>query len=80
MVTVGLEVSERGVVREVMTDDWGDGLTDLAWGPPGAPFAVVRWRGHDGPDFQILHLRPVDWLSGGELESLRHAREHAEDP
>ncbi|MFI5454718.1 MAG: hypothetical protein ACHRXM_04645 [Isosphaerales bacterium] len=80
VTTVGLEVSERGAVREVLTDDWGDGLTDLTWGPPGAPFAVVKTWGHDGPDFQVLHLRPVDWLITGELSWQRYLREHPEGP
>jgi hypothetical protein len=66
VTTVGLEVSEEGTIRGVMTDYWvSDGLIVLAWGPPGAPFAVVKNEGPDGPDFTILHLRPVDWLSGG---------------
>ena len=81
VATVGLEVSERGVVREVLTDDWGDGLTDLAWGPRGTPFAVVKTRGHDGHDghdLHVLHLRPVDWLSGGKLSWRRYLKEHPE--
>jgi hypothetical protein len=79
VITVGLEVRERGDFLEVVTDDWGDGLTDLAWGPHGAPFAVIKIRQDDEPDFQILHLRPLDWLSGGELAWERYLKEHPED-
>jgi hypothetical protein len=80
VTTIGLEVSERGTIREVMTDDWGDGLTDLVWGPPGAPFAVVKSRGHDGPDYQLLHLRPVDWVMPRVLSWQRYLKEHPESP
>jgi len=79
ITTLGLEVSERGVVREVLTDYWNDGLTDLAWGPPGAPFAVVKARGRDKPDFYVLHLRPVDWASSGSLWWDQYLKEHPED-
>jgi hypothetical protein len=80
VITVGLEVSEREAFREVLTDDWGDGLTDLVWGPPGAPFAVIKSRGSDGPDFQILHLRPVEWVIPAELSWQRYLKEHPESP
>jgi hypothetical protein len=79
VTTIGLEVSERGAVRAVLTDELGDGLTDLAWGPPGAPFAVVKNREDGGPAFQILHLRPVDWVIARELSWQRYQREHPED-
>jgi hypothetical protein len=78
VTTIGLEVSERGVVREVLADYVGDGLTDLAWGPPGAPFAVVKYRDGNDFDFLILHLRPVDWVSNGELAWQRYLKEHPE--
>jgi hypothetical protein len=80
VTTVGLEVSERGVVRKVMTDDWGDGLTELAWGPPGAPFAVVKTRDEGSLEFQVLHLRPVDWVGPSKLEWQRYLKEHPECP
>jgi hypothetical protein len=80
VTTLGLEVSERGVVREVLKDDWGDGLTDLAWGPPGAPFAVVKTRGAGSPGFQVLHLRPVDWVLPRHLAWQRYLKEHPDDP
>jgi hypothetical protein len=76
VTTVGLEVSERGAVRVVLTDDWGDGLTDLAWGPPGAPFAVVKTRGDGSLGFQVLHLRPVDWVLPRKLAWQRYLKEH----
>ena len=74
--SLGLEVSEQGEIRGTLKDDWGSGLTDLAWGPPGAPFVVVKSRSGDKPDYQILHLRPVDWLSGAELSWQRYVKEH----
>jgi hypothetical protein len=80
VTTVGLEVSERGVVRKLLTDDWGDGLTDLVWGPTGAPFAVVRTRGEGSLGFQILHLRPVDWVSPRKLTWQRYLKEHPDSP
>jgi hypothetical protein len=80
ITTVGLEVSERGMVREVMTDDWGDGLTELAWGPHGAPFAVVKNRQNGGDSLQILHLKPVDWLKPRKLSWERYLKEHPESP
>jgi hypothetical protein len=78
VTTIGLEVSERGVVREVLADYFGDGLTDLAWGPPGAPFAVVKHLRDEGPDFYILHLRPVDWVTNGQLSWQRYRKDHPE--
>lgn len=80
VTTVGLEMSERGVVRKLLTDDWGDGLTELAWGPPGAPFAVVKTRGQGALDFQVLHLRPVDWVLPRKLAWHRYLKDHPESP
>jgi hypothetical protein len=75
VTTLGLEVSERGLVRDTLADFWGDGLTDLAWGPAGAPFAVVKSRRKGSPDFNVLHLRPVDWVWPGGWLSERYLKE-----
>jgi hypothetical protein len=80
VTTLGLEVSERAVVRAVLKDDWGVGLTDLAWGPPGAPFAVVKTRREGSLGFLVLHLRPVDWVFPRTLAWQRYLKEHPDNP